>query len=244
MEQHSYADMEALQATSWWYVVRRELITRLIEKTRRDFSRVLDMGCGVGSNASALQAPGRDVVGLDASEEALDRARRTGLYRELIRSEAENIPLPDSSLDLILAADVLEHVDDERALREIHRTLRPGGSLLVTVPAYQWLWNWNDDYSHHLRRYAKRELTERLARAGFTIRKMSHWNAFSVLPVFIVSRLERMKRKPEQLENNLNGVPRPLNFFLLSLLRIENAILLRASIPFGVSLVVVAEKSR
>ncbi|MEK7116224.1 MAG: methyltransferase domain-containing protein, partial [Patescibacteria group bacterium] len=237
MERHSYADMEALQATNWWYVAKRELIKRLIEKTHRVFSRVLDMGCGVGSNASALLAPGRDVVGLDASDDALERCRRTGMYRELIRSEAENIPLPDSSLDLILAADVLEHVDDERALAEIHRTLSPGGLLLVTVPAHRWLWNWNDDYSHHLRRYAKRELMDRLSQAGFRVRKMSYWNAFSVLPVLVVSRLQRMKPKPEQLENNLNSVPGPLNSFFLMLLRLENAFVLRTGIPFGVSLV-------
>lgn len=257
MESHSYADMATLQATNWWYVARRELIKRLIasasRRTGRTFDRVLDYGCGPGSNAEALSDGTRKLVALDASDDALERARATGKYAQLLRSADESIPLPDASIDLILAADVLEHVNDKRALAEMYRTLKPGGFLVVTVPAHPWLWNWNDDYSHHLRRYEQNELEQRLTEAGFFIRKISSWNFSLVLPVWLVSLSQRLstearakvgfRKKPERLENNLNALPAWINGFLLALMRIENRIFLRFGLPVGVSLVAAVEKA-
>lgn len=242
MERHSYADMAALQATNWWYVARRELIRRLIESSGRMFDRVLDYGCGPGSNADALAGDGIELIGLDASEDALEHAKATGEYARLLRSADETIPLPDASVDLILAADVLEHVDDKRALAEMYRTLKPGGVLVVTVPAHRWLWNWNDDYSHHLRRYEQDELEQRLSEAGFMVRKISSWNFSLVLPVWLVSLLQRFREKPERLENNLKIIPAWINGFLLTLMRLENRIFLRFGLPIGVSLVAVVER--
>ncbi|MEK7473216.1 MAG: class I SAM-dependent methyltransferase [Patescibacteria group bacterium] len=242
METHSYADMAGLQATNWWYVARRELIRRLIESSGRMFDCVLDYGCGPGSNADALAGDGIELIGLDASEDALAHAKATGKYAQLLRSVDETIPLPDASIDLILAADVLEHVDDKRALTEMYRTLKPGGFLVVTVPAHKWLWNWNDDYSHHLRRYEQNELEQRLTEAGFFIRKISSWNFSLVLPVWLVSLSQRLRKKPERLENNLNTLPAWINGFLLALMRIENRIFLRFGLPIGVSLVAVVER--
>jgi SAM-dependent methyltransferase len=244
MESHSYADMAALQATNWWYVARRELIKSLIDSSGRSFGRVLDYGCGPGSNAEALSDGTRELIALDASEEALERAKATGAYAQLLRSADETIPLPDACVDLILAADVTEHVDDVKALREMYRTLKPGGFLIVTVPAHRWLWNWNDDYSHHLRRYERNELEQRLTNAGFLVRKISSWNFSLVLPVWLVSLSQRFRKKPERLENNLNAVPSWINGLLLALMRIENWIFLRTGLPVGVSLVAVVEKAK
>jgi SAM-dependent methyltransferase len=244
MESHSYADMAALQATNWWYVARRELIKSLIESSGRSFGRVLDYGCGPGSNAEALSDGTRELIALDASEEALERANATSAYAQLLRSADETIPLPDASIDLILAADVIEHVDDVKALSEMYRTLKPGGFLIVTVPAHRWLWNWNDDYSHHLRRYERNELEQRLTNAGFLVRKISSWNFSLVLPVWLVSLSQRFRKKPERLENNLNAVPSWINGLLLALMRIENWIFLRTGLPVGVSLVAVVEKAK
>jgi SAM-dependent methyltransferase len=242
METHSYADMAALQATNWWYVARRELIESLIESSGRSFGRVLDYGCGPGSNAKALSDGTRELIALDASEEALERAKATGAYAQLLHSTDETIPFPDTSVDLILAADVIEHVDDVKALREMYRTLKPGGFLIVTVPAHRWLWNWNDDYSHHLRRYEHNELEQRLTNAGFLVRKISSWNFSLVLPVWLVSVSQRFRKKPERLENNLNALPSWINGLLLALMRIENWIFLRTGLPVGVSLVAVVER--
>ncbi len=242
MEIHSYGDMQALQAKNWWYQARRELISSIMKGSGLPFRQVLDFGCGVGSNAEALAAEGRELVGLDATAEALERARQLGLYTKLVLSGDENIPLPDTSLDLILAADVLEHIDDVKALHEMYRTLRPRGVLLVTVPAHRWLWNWNDDYSHHLRRYEKQQLVSRLEEAGFMIRKISSWNFSFVLPVLLVSWMQRLRTRPERLENNLRSLPSWMNGLLLNLMRVENWFFQKTGLPVGVSLIAVAEK--
>lgn len=248
METHSYADMDALHERNWWYVARRELIRRLIERFCPNAETVVDIGCGVGSNAEALVKPGRRVIGVDASAEALARCRARGVYAETVHVATEHIPLSDASADLVIAADVLEHIDDERALAEIHRLLKPatagkpGGTLLITVPAHRWLWNWNDDYSHHLRRYANGELERKLRAHGFRLQKSSAWNLTMTLPVFAVSLLQRFQKKPSTLENNLRSVPSWLNAIVLTLMRWENAIVLRAGLPFGVSRILVAKK--
>ena len=242
MEIHSYGDMQALQAKNWWYTARRELIQSLISTSGSTFRQALDFGCGVGSNAQALVAEGRELIGLDAAKQALDRAQQLGLYTKLVHSGDETISLPDASLDLILAADVLEHIDDVKALKEMYRALRPQGTLLVTVPAHRWLWNWNDDYSHHLRRYEKSELIARLKEAGFVICKISSWNFSFVLPVLLISLTQRLQKRPKHLENNLNSLPRWINGLLLSLMHIENWLFQKTGLPVGVSLIAIAKK--
>jgi len=243
METHSYADMAALEEHNWWYVARRELIRDLIARSCPDVKRVLDLGCGVGSNALALITPGSALIGVDMSEEALAFCRSRGVYTDLLLATSEHIPVADASIDLVVAADVLEHMDDERALAEIYRVLKPGGSLLATVPAHRWLWNWNDDYSHHKRRYANGELEKRLVANHFTVERSSAWNLCMVLPVFAVSLMQRLRAKPKKFENNLHGIPSWLNGILLTLMRWENAIVLRASLPLGVSIVVLSKKA-
>jgi SAM-dependent methyltransferase len=242
MEASGYSDMEALQASNWWFEARRELIRRIVDRTGPTACTILDVGCGTGANADALSGAGRMLIGVDASEEAVSRCRTTGLYTELHRSDAECLPLPDSSVDLALCADVLEHTDDVRTSAGIFRVLKPGGVLIVTVPAHMWLWSWNDELCHHRRRYSSRQLRSLLENRGFVIRRISSWNISSVLPAFLISSLQRFRRKPDRLELNLRLLPPWLDRALLVIMRIENALVMMTGLPIGVSLFVVAEK--
>src|SRR5207244_1565920 len=127
---------------------------------------VLDAGCGTGRNMLEFAGLGT-VEGVDASPEAIEFCRRRGLdgVRE---GQIESLPYADGTVDLILATDVLEHLrDDYAALAELRRVAAPGGRLLATVPAYQWLWSQHDAAHHHFRRYTYRLLRSRLQMTGW-----------------------------------------------------------------------------
>ena len=159
---------ERVQRHHWWYRGRRALLSRLVPRLlRRDRrARILDVGSGVGVNARLLARFG-DVVLVDESPEALSRAR-AGSALPCCRGDAVRLPFRDGAFDLACALDVLEHLeDDEGALRELARVIAPGGRLLIMVPAFDFLWGPQDDVSHHVRRYRRAEIVERVRAAGF-----------------------------------------------------------------------------
>lgn len=241
MEPHSYHDMATFEFGNWWYVSRRRLLQRLLKKYGAPRGVALDLGCGVGAHFTLLTSYAEKCVGLDISADALHYAKRYP-YTKLIESSIERIPLPDESVSIVLCTDVLEHVDDARALQEIYRVLQPDGMLYVTVPIFQSLWNENDDYSHHFRRYERGELRERVARCGLRVLHIHFWNMTSFLPTWIVARMYR--KRDGVLKNNLSRVPTALNGALALALRIEDAIGALIPLPVGVSQVLVAEKTR
>ena len=135
MYEHEYEAMFRLEDTYWWFVARRHLAVEIVARElagRRD-ARILDVGCGTGSNLSAFSKLGH-AVGIDMSRDALAFCRNRGLDHVSL-SEIERLPFPDGTFDVITAMDVLEHVDDDlAALGELRRVLKPGGVLLATVP--------------------------------------------------------------------------------------------------------------
>lgn len=241
MEIHSHSDMAALEKTNWWYVSRRRVLQSLLERYATGGLRVaLDLGCGAGSHFELLKKYAGECIGLDISAEALTQARRYP-YTSLVQASAEVMPLPDSSVDLVVCTDVLEHVNDEKTLDEIRRVLVPGGLVFIAVPAFMSLWNENDDYSHHLRRYGRRELKERVGRHGFIVHYSNFWNLTFFVPVWIAARLYTTKE--HDLRNNLTLIPPWMNGMLSFWMRCENMFGSRLPLPFGVSQVLVAEKS-
>jgi len=242
METYSHEDIAALEQTNWWYVSRRRLLTQLLKAyAPRKVKSALDLGCGVGSNIALLSPLASERIGLDISSDALVYAKRRE-YTSFIEGSATAVPLPDDSIDLVLCTDVLEHVDDAQALREIHRVLAPGGIVAATVPGFMSLWNENDDYSHHLRRYGHGELQRRFVERGFELHYVNFWNVLMVIPTWIAARLYRKKTRGEKLRNNLTRIPGWMNGILLALLTIERAVGAGLSMPFGVSRVVIARK--
>lgn len=242
MERHSYEEIAKIEYVNWWYAARRELIDGILTRLGRRFQNALDMGCGTGANFSALRAHAERVTGLDLSNEALRYCQSLG-YAQVIQASAEAVTIPSSSYDLVLCADLLEHGNDERMMSEISRVLRPGGFAIITVPAHRILWNWNDLYGHHKRRYSRKQLERLFSAYPMKISWIRHWNAVFFFPVLFVALFQRILSPPDRLANNLSMVPSFFNARALSFLRIENALIHKISLPFGVSYVSILQKT-
>ncbi len=204
----------------------------------RDRPRVLDAGCGTGRNLLEFGTPG-SATGVDFSPEAVQFCRQRGL-EEVQVAEVEALPFAEQSFDLILATDVLEHVEDDLvALRELRRVASSGGHLLATVPAYRWLWSQHDHAYHHFRRYTLRELRERVQSGGWEPVAWSYFNSILLPPIAAVRVLAR--RKPTHNGRpDLRLTPRPLNRLLEQPMRAEAALIRRGGrLPAGVSIGIV-----
>jgi SAM-dependent methyltransferase len=224
----------------WWYRGRRNVIERVIADLRLPArARILDAGCGSGRNMIELARHGT-VTGVELSDASIDvaRARRAG---EVIGGSVLDMPFDGDSFDLSVCLDVIEHLEDDLgALRELRRVLAPGGSLLVTVPAYQWLWSGHDEVNHHHRRYTRRSLQRVAEQAGWEQVRTTYFNSL-LLPVAILLRvLDRFSRKTTESSLDLWVPPEPLNWLLERPLTLEAALIGRGGrIPAGLSLLAV-----
>ena len=224
----------------WWFVARREILLGVLERNldpKRGL-QILDAGCGGGATMERLRRYG-SVQGMEMSEEAVEHNRKRG--REVILGSIESMPFADNSFDLTLALDVIEHVpDDLRTLRELFRTLRPGGLLLVTVPALRMLWSTHDVSHGHYRRYTSGELRSRFETAGFEVVTVTYFNTI-LFPLILVFRWLRRLR-PKSTTSDLIEVPRPLNTLLARIFSLEKLFVGRVKLPFGVSALCLARK--
>ena len=203
-------------------------------------ARILDAGCGSGRNMVELARLGT-VTGVELSEASVALARERDVG-EVIAGSVLEMPFADDSFDLAVSLDVIEHLEDDLgALRELRRTVAPGGALLVTVPAYQWLWSGHDEINHHHRRYTRRTLQRVAEQAGWSQLRTTYFNSL-LLPVAIVLRvLERVNRaKTTETSLDLWIPPEPVNWLLERPLTLEAALIARGGrIPAGLSLLAV-----
>lgn len=224
----------------WWYRGRRDVIERVIADLKLPArARILDAGCGSGRNMIELARHGT-VSGVELSGPSVDVARARGAG-EVIAGSVLDMPFDSDSFDLSVCLDVIEHLDDDvGALRELRRVLAPGGSLLVTVPAYQWLWSGHDEVNHHHRRYTRRSLQRVAEQAGWEQVRTTYFNSL-LLPLAILLRvLERFSRKTTESSLDLWVPPQPLNWLLERPLALEAALIGRGGrIPAGLSLLAV-----
>jgi len=174
-----------------------------------------------------------DAEGVDVSEDALAFCRERGLQNVKLGA-AEELPYEDGAFDLVTAFDVVEHMDDDLAgLREMRRVLRPGGRVLIFVPAFMFLWGLQDDVSNHRRRYRMSELRRVLEQAGFEVERTSYANITFFLPILLVRKLMRLTGMKAATENNINITA--LNGVLGRMLAAESWGLKYMNLPFGVS---------
>jgi len=224
----------------WWYRGRRNVIERVIADLRLPArARILDAGCGSGRNMVELTRHGT-VTGVELSDASIDLARARGAG-EVIAGSVLQMPFDGDSFDLSVCLDVIEHLEDDLdALRELRRVLAPGGSLLVTVPAYQWLWSGHDEVNHHHRRYTRRSLQRVAEQAGWDQVRTTYFNSL-LLPAAILLRvLDRFSRKTTESSLDLWVPPEPLNWLLERPLALEAALIgRRGRIPAGLSLLAV-----
>ena len=199
-------------------------------------ARILDAGCGSGRFMVELARLG-SATGVELSETSVALARERQLG-EIVAGSVLEMPFADDSFDLAVSLDVIEHLgDDLAALRELRRVVAPGGALLVTVPAYQWLWSGHDEINHHHRRYTRRSLQHAAEQAGWRQTRTTYFNSL-LLPVAIILRvLERFSTKTTESSLDLWVPPAPLNWLLERPLTLEAALIARGGrIPAGLSL--------
>lgn len=245
MDLLEYEKMYQLEESNWWYTGRRNLIIKAIGKFLNGSGdkqlQILDAGCGTGINLRYLKAYGK-AYGLDISKEALKFSSIRG-SSPLICGSLDKLPLNSEQFDLVVALDVIEHIqDDLSAIRELNRVLRPGGCLIVTVPAFQFLWSNHDLAVHHKRRYTRSELCDILQRGGFSIKRATYWNFFLFLPVAVMRMFKRSTLCKQENKTDLVELPAPINQIMHGLLQIENSILDRLDLPFGISVICVCRK--
>lgn len=241
--QEAFEFLAAAEDSHFWFRSRNRLITWALGRYFPQASRLLEVGCGTGVVLAEIgtRFPTLKLVGADVSNEAL-RVAGQRVAAELVQFDARHIPFEDE-FDVVCAFDVLEHIDeDETALAQLAAATRHGGGLLVTVPQYQWLWSASDDYARHRRRYTKREIDEKVERAGFTVIRSTAWVS-TLLPIVALSR--RRDRRPGAKYDPCRElrVPRSVSRAFEFALDFERSLIrLGVTLPFGVSRLVIARK--
>jgi SAM-dependent methyltransferase len=237
----------------WWFASRTRALNvvmgPLLPQTP-DF-RLLDVGCGAGNMMHHLSRYGR-VKGLEIDERPVKVAHQRGYDVDLF-DVTDPMPFDDSSFDAVTALDVIEHNEDDMAiLTDSYRVLKPGGHLIITAPAFMWLWSHNDDINAHVRRYTATDIKQKLTRAGFKIRRVTY-NNFFVFPMAAALILLRRfsKAEPELASHHLDEeeyqvemepASPPVNTVLTIVGQVEAALIRWINLPIGTSLIAVGQK--
>jgi glycosyltransferase involved in cell wall biosynthesis len=231
--------MAAVEDRHWWYVTKRKLVRRSIRASGTS-GPCLDVGCGGGA---VLLEAGREmpVYGVDLSRRALQHAHSRGLDG-LVEAEGGRMPFAEKTFGVVLALDVIEHhAQPELLIRDIRRVTAPGGALIVTVPAYQWMWSYADHVLGHYRRYTRQRLESDLRGSGFVVERMTHFHSWVLAPAWLFRRLRSLLGRTESADDF--PVPGALNRLLRSIGALELRYLDGRDLPFGLSILAVARRA-
>lgn len=239
MEAEYAAEYARLYREHWWWRVREQILVGKIRETlkgRASDTRILDIGCGAGVLFDVLESFGH-VEGIEADRVAVEQS---GRWRARIHhGELDDTFNSVQTFDLILLLDVLEHVQHpDQLLRRASRLLSPGGHVLATVPAFDWLWTSHDEMNHHVKRYTAPELRALMTSAGFTVTETHYLFQSLVIPKLLI-------RAKDALMTSGSGIPRIpsplLNRALQIWYRSEHVVAGR--LPFGTSVLAVARRA-
>ena len=237
MEEIEYRRLKDAEDDLWWFRARRRIIESLVNRLAlAPDATVVDIGCGTGGNLEMLSRI-HDAVGIEPSALAAELGREREGVR-IVTARAEDTTLAAGAYDLVTMLDVLEHIDDEQVvLAEVRRILKPGGHLLLMVPAFMFLWCGHDVALHHRRRYRRPELHRILVDAGFDVPLLSYCNATLFPAVAAVRLLRRLIGGGEPIADGLRPLPWWTNDLLERVMASERHLLGRLNLPFGVSIV-------
>ena len=244
------AKYHQLEERHWWFAGRRDAVYDLIQSLQLPVTAaILEIGCSGGPLMQRLRAAGyADLTGIDVSVPAIELAQARGVPNVSVMDGAA-LEFTDTRFDLVIASDVLEHIENEaKALSEWTRVLKPGGQMLVFVPAHSYLWSEHDVVNHHFRRYSRAGLVAALIRAGLRPSRSSFWNAAMYFPTAALRLGRRLVSGPVSSEKkpgatgDLHHFAGPANAVLLGWVKAENRLLRHVDLPLGVSVFALAQK--
>jgi len=261
MNYQEYEKLYQLENTYWWHIGRQSIIGRLMGLVvkRTPAPCILDVGCGTGGMLGVLGSFGGEVYGLDYSAAALSFCQQRGWPAQfLFEGRAEALPFGNNHFEVVSMFDLLEHLsDDLAALNEAHRVLKPGGWLLLTVPAYPWLWGEHDEALGHQRRYRVQDLKSKICEAGFTIEKLTFAVSILLPPIILYrgwrkiwanspSHLGAAEGESRRVSPQTSYVilPKTLNQTFVKVLKLEGWLIPRISLPFGASIICLARRGK
>jgi SAM-dependent methyltransferase len=242
MDEALYRQMRELEDRHWWFTARRRIVESVLARLPlAPGAPILDVGCGTGGNLAMLARFG-SVTGAEYDADAAALACARGIAPVVRAALPDAMPFAASQFQLVTLIDVLEHIDDDRgSLATLAGLLRPGGFLVLTVPAFPFLWSAHDTEHHHKRRYRAAQLRERITAAGLNVQWLSYYNSVLFPPVAMVRLLGKIVPH-KSVGSEVELPPAPLNALLESVFASERHWLGKVPVPFGVSLIAVARK--
>lgn len=238
-----YQELYQVEDNHWWHIHKRRLVHQLIGKYTSKKGKVLDIGAGTGKLLEEFKLKGWEVKGVDGEFEAVRQSKRRGIVIKK-HDIKKRLPFEGSSFDLVTSLDVLEHLkDDQGLLKEMKRVVKPKGMILVTVPAYQWLYSYWDKMLGHFRRYGKNELVRLGEGIQLKLVFVSFYSSFFLLPAILVRSI-KSKLKEQSLSDFQTTPLAFISIPILNILALIERLLIRIiSLPLGMSLVCVFQKN-
>jgi SAM-dependent methyltransferase len=242
----SYAEHYALlEGEHWWFRARRMILRDLLARLGwPPQPRILEIGVGPGHNLLEIYPSDARLEGVEP-DAALARLAAARGPVPVLQASIDRLPpeIQDGSYDGVTTFDVLEHIkDDVRALQVVNQKLKPGGRIVLSAPAYMWLWGQQDVVNQHYRRYNSRELREKLRAAGFTAERITYFNTFLFPPIAVVRLLARLGSRQAAPEGDFAYAQRSSNALLFTVFASERIFLRFFDFPFGVSVFATAQK--
>lgn len=229
-------ELAELENTYWWHVAKRQLITKLLSRFAPPPGLLVEGGIGSSRNLLEFSQLGYDVSGFDVMPEAVELGRQKGLSRTAVHDLEQPWPVEANSLRAVVLLDVIEHVAHPvTVLSHVKSSLRPDGSVIITVPAYQWMFSEWDRLLGHYRRYSPSMLRQQASAAGLKVTWMTHWNSFT-FPAAVATRCWERMFSSRRTADFPRVSPR-VNDLLLGAARLERRLLLKVGVPFGLSVV-------
>lgn len=242
MDNYVYEDLREHQEEHWWFKARREILTVAIGDLGLPADAdILEIGCGTGGNLEMLGRFG-NVLGLEMHEEAVEYARSSTGHDVQAGFLPDKIPF-DRKFDLICMLDVVEHIEDDRtALSTLNQMLKPGGRVVITVPAYQWMFGKHDRLLHHFRRYSRRTLADLMSATGINVEKIGYFNTF-MFPIAVLAFITD-RVMPVEKCTGYDVPAKWLNATFYHIFRLERLFIDKLRLPFGCSLLMVSQPAK
>lgn len=234
--------MARLEDTYWWFRARRCLVRWLLERFRvPQGGLVLDAGCGTGGTYAALRDRWQ-VVGCDLAPLAMQYCRRRGMQLGVV-GDVTALPVRDQVFDAVISCDVFEHLpEDKPAARALFEATKPGGIIVVTVPALPWLWSEHDEALDHRRRYTRQALHALLSGAGWHVELLNYTVSLLLPPIVVFRVWRRLVRRGSESRVDVFELPRPVDALLGAISQLDAWLALRVPLPPGASLVAVGRR--